>query len=71
MKRSAAQFTFSLALGAACATTAAAQMTPSDRTVLPIPEPQYPHSTVLDVRNATPPPRFQVKAPLNEAPLVG
>ena len=36
-----------------------------DRTVLPIPEPQYPHSTVLDVRNATPPPRFVVKAPAN------
>ncbi|MFH0997322.1 MAG: arylsulfatase [Pseudomonadota bacterium] len=36
---------------------------PTDRTILPIPEPQYPHSTVLDVRNATPPPRFEVKAP--------
>jgi arylsulfatase A-like enzyme len=37
---------------------------PTDRTVLPIPEPQYPHSTVLDVRNAPPPPpRFEVKAP--------
>src|SRR5262249_13879194 len=35
----------------------------SDRTVLPIPEPMYPHSTVFDVRNATPPPRFEVKAP--------
>src|SRR5260370_15373891 len=35
----------------------------TDRTVLPIPEPQYPHSTVFDVRNATPPPRFVVKAP--------
>jgi arylsulfatase len=35
-----------------------------DRTVLPIHEPSYPHSTVLDVRNAPPPPpRFQVKAP--------
>ena len=34
-----------------------------DRTTLPIKEPQYPHSTVLDVRNATPPPRFQVKTP--------
>ncbi|MGO9445287.1 MAG: arylsulfatase, partial [Thiobacillaceae bacterium] len=34
-----------------------------DRTTLPIPEPQYPHSTVLDARNATPPPRFEVKAP--------
>src|SRR6202795_4625790 len=38
---------------------------PPDRTVLPIPEPQYPHSTVLDARNATPPPRFEVKAPAN------
>ena len=36
---------------------------PTDRTVLPIPEPQYPHSTVFDVRNATPPLRFEVKAP--------
>ena len=36
---------------------------PTDRTVLPLPEPQYPHSTVLDVRNAPPPPRFEVKAP--------
>src|ERR1700730_17337019 len=36
---------------------------PTDRTVLPIPEPQYPHSTVLDARNATPPPRFELKAP--------
>ena len=34
-----------------------------DRTILPIHEPQYPHSTVLDARNATPPPRFEVKAP--------
>ena len=38
---------------------------PTDRTVLPIPEPQYPHATVLDARNAAPPPRFQVKAPAN------
>ena len=34
-----------------------------DRTVLPIPEPDIPHSTVLDARNAKPPARFQVKAP--------
>jgi len=34
-----------------------------DRTVLPIPEPNYPHSTVLDARDATPPPRFQITAP--------
>jgi len=38
---------------------------PTDRTVLPLPEPQYPHSTVFDARNATPPPRFVVKAPPN------
>jgi len=36
---------------------------PSDRTVLPIPEPTPPTYTELDVRNATPPPRFEVKAP--------
>jgi arylsulfatase A-like enzyme len=53
---------FSLALGTACAATATAQMVP-DRTVLPIPEPDYPHSTVLDARDATPPQRFEVKAP--------
>jgi len=34
-----------------------------DRTVLPIPDPQYPRVTTLDARNATPPPRFEVKAP--------
>ncbi|MGO9357735.1 MAG: arylsulfatase [Xanthobacteraceae bacterium] len=33
--------------------------------MLPIPEPQYPHSTVLNVRDASPPPRFEVKAPPN------
>src|SRR6266568_1534143 len=34
-----------------------------DRTVLPIKEPTYPESTVLDVRDAKAPPRFEVKAP--------
>jgi len=34
-----------------------------DRTVLPIPKPKPPQYTELDVRNATPPPRFEVKAP--------
>jgi arylsulfatase len=34
-----------------------------DRTVLPIREPERPITTELDVRNATPPPRFEVKAP--------
>jgi arylsulfatase A-like enzyme len=46
---------FSLAAG-----VAGAQL---DRTVLPIPEPTYPRATELDARNATPPPRFEVKAP--------
>ena len=34
-----------------------------DRTVLPIPQPIYPPITTFDARNATPPPRFEVKAP--------
>jgi len=34
-----------------------------DRTVLPIPEPNYPYSTVLDARDAKAPPRFEIKAP--------
>ena len=38
---------------------------PTDRTVLPIPEPDYPYSTEIDARNATAPPRFEVKAPAN------
>jgi len=59
-----------LALSGILATPAYAQETaqakvvvPTDRTVLPIPEPHYPHSTVFNARNATPPPRFEVKAP--------
>ena len=53
------------ALGTACAATATAQTGQAgpDRTKLPIAEPQYPHSTVLDARNATPPERFEVKTP--------
>src|SRR5512142_1153296 len=34
-----------------------------NRTVLPIPEPNYPRSRVLDARDAKPPPRFEIKAP--------
>ncbi len=68
MKRNAVNLTIGVALSAACAATAAAQ-TAIDRTTLPIPEPKYPHSNVLDVRNATPPPRFEVKAPA-QAPNV-
>ena len=50
----------------AAALTVGATPAPSatpDRTVLPIPEPTYPPITILDARNATPPPRFEVKAP--------
>ncbi len=42
---------------------AASQVAAPDRTVLPIPEPDYPHETELDARKATPPARFEVKAP--------
>jgi arylsulfatase len=41
-----------------------------DRTVLPIKEPSYPPITELDARNATPPPRFEVKAPENAPNVV-
>ncbi|MCG7852290.1 MAG: arylsulfatase [Methanosarcinaceae archaeon] len=62
MKKKTVYNVLSLALGTAYAATAAAQTVP-DRTQLPIHEPEYPHSTVFDVRNATAPPRFEVKAP--------
>jgi arylsulfatase len=42
---------------------------PTDRTVLPIPEPVYPPITELDARKATPPPRFEVRPP-EKAPNV-
>ena len=45
----------------------AAAATKLDRTVLPIPEPNIPHTTVLDARNAKAPPRFEVKAPARRA----
>ena len=41
-----------------------------DRTVLPVPEPQPPTITELDVRNVKPPPRFEVKAPANAPNVV-
>jgi arylsulfatase A-like enzyme len=34
-----------------------------DRTLLPIAEPDYPRSTTFDVRDAQPPPRFEIKPP--------
>ncbi len=39
------------------------QLAAQDRTVLPVREPQRPTYKELDVRNVTPPPRFEVKAP--------
>ena len=44
-------------------TSTHAQTPGPDRTKLPIAEPDYPHSTVLDARDTSPPPRFQVKPP--------
>ena len=68
MKTMTMRAIFSLALGTVCAVTAVAQAEP-DRTILPIQGPNYPQSTILDVHNATPPPRFEVKAP-KDAPNV-
>jgi arylsulfatase len=52
------------ALPVAAQGSGAAQVVlPTDRTVLPIPEPVTPPTTELDARKATPPPRFEVKAP--------
>jgi len=58
--RKTAYSMFGIALGTACAAAASAEI---DRTHLPIPYPNFPQSTVLDVRDATPPERFEVKAP--------
>ena len=66
MKPNAFVTAFSLVLGAAALAPQSLAQAPDvklDRTMLPIPEPDYPHSTVLDARDATPPPRFEVKAP--------
>jgi arylsulfatase A-like enzyme len=59
-----------LALGTACATGPAVmdRAAPEvsgmpDRTILPVKEPKPPMYTEIDVRNATPPERFEVKAP--------
>ncbi len=55
-----------LALGGLTTSEAADKL---DRMVLPIAEPKRPPITELDARKATPPPRFEVKAPA-EAPNV-
>jgi arylsulfatase len=58
-----------LATSVVFASTATAAEQALDRTVLPIAPPKPPVFTELDVRNAKPPPRFEVKAP-EEAPNV-
>ena len=35
----------------------------TDRSILPLPEPQHPAITEIDARKATPPPRFELKPP--------
>ena len=62
MKRKTVSSALGFAFSAVCAATTAAQTEP-DRTTLPIPEPQSPHSTIFNARHATPPPRVEVKAP--------
>jgi len=62
MKSTYAQTALAFALLSAYTLIAPAQDS-LKRTQLPIPEPQRPHSTILDARNATAPPRFEVKAP--------
>jgi arylsulfatase A-like enzyme len=63
VKRFGTSLGTSLALSIFCAAAATAQPA-MDRTTLPMHPPSYPHSAVLDVRNAPPPPpRFEVKAP--------
>ena len=52
-----------VALSSTFATAAESDSAKLDRTRLPIEGPQYPTSKVVDARNATPPPVFQVKAP--------
>jgi arylsulfatase len=66
----AATATGALLLAAACSSPKPAAVPPPaggpaamDRTVLPIQQPDYPRETELDARKATPPPRFEIKAP--------
>jgi arylsulfatase len=65
MKSNTILTALSLVLGAALIQQALAQTIDGklDRTTLPIAEPDYPRSTVLDARDAKAPPRFEIKAP--------
>ena len=65
MKTTLLSFVLSQTLCAVVAPQATAQSGDFkiDRMVLPIAEPNYPRSSVLDARDAQPPPRFEIKAP--------
>lgn len=68
MKQEATQHILAIMLMALCSTIGPAAGIALadeklDRTVLPIPEPQVKPTSELDVRKATPPLHFQVKAP--------
>jgi arylsulfatase len=52
-----------LAVGACSPMDAPVETRANDRTVLPIPDPEYPKITELDARNATAPPPHSVVAP--------
>ena len=54
---------FAVLVAALPASGSAQSASSIDRTILPIAEPDYPHSTVLDARDAKAPPRFEVKPP--------
>lgn len=58
-----AAFTCSLGLSLIAPTAMVGHLAAQDRTVLPIREPERPTYKELDVRNATPPQRFEVKSP--------
>jgi len=62
MKPRTILFALSLALGAVFTPAQAADYK-LDRTKLPIAEPDYPRSKVLDARDTKPPARFEIKAP--------
>lgn len=65
MKRTALGLTLNITLLLLVALTATPALAQDklDRTKLPIAEPDYPHSTVLDARDTKAPPRFEIKAP--------
>src|SRR5258705_1437115 len=56
-------FASATSLAAAQGSGSARVESPTDRRIVPTPEPKRPPITTFDVRNATPPPRFLVEAP--------